>query len=241
MDGHRPIVPAARLRLRGPLPSPLAKLGDDWVPRPAPSGEPETFGDLHDYVRRRKAAHVRGAQASKPAWYSPAVRFCTSEFKRGPLRRATAKLIAAWRKGGDRGRACRVLSVQGLRADESSQRAKRSPLARDDSFSSSNREVWTWLPAHAWDARAVWSVIRDSGAPHHWAYDVGMPRLSCSICIYAPKAALILAGHYNRQRLVEKVELEDETGDTFKADLSLREILAEVDAGEWPSVDDWTM
>lgn len=152
-------------------------------------------------------------------------------------------LIDQWRKANPEhhGRACRVLSVQGLRADESSRRAKRKPLGRDDAFSSSKREVWTWLPIHGWSARQVWGTIRDSGAPYHWAYDVGMPRLSCSLCIFAPESALVLAGHYNRARLVAKVDLELETGDTFKHELALGTVLAKVDAGEWPSVDDWTM
>lgn len=203
----------------------------------------ETFGDLHDYVTRRKAAHIRGDQASKPAWYSPSVRFCTSEFKRSPLRLATTRLIKQWRTqaSGRRSTRCRVLSVQGLRADESRARAKRSPLSLDKPFSNSRREVWTWLPIHDWTARHVWSVIRDSGAPYHWAYDVGMPRLSCSLCIFAPRQALTLSGHYNRKRLLEKIELERSTGDTFKADLALSEVLDEVEAGVWPQTEDWTM
>lgn len=203
----------------------------------------ERFGDLHDYVTRRKAAHVRGAQASKPAWYSPAVRFCTSEFKRGPLRRATIKLVAEWRRAhpGRKRSRCRVLSVQGLRADESRARAKRSPLSRDHGFTRGRREVWTWLPCHDWSEREVWATIRDSRAPYHWAYDIGMPRLSCTLCIFAPRAALTLAGHYNRQRLVEKVELERHTGDTFKANLALSEVLRDVDAGVWATTEGWVM
>jgi len=229
----------------------------------------EVFDDLHGYVRRRKLAHIRGDQASKPAWYSPDVRFCTSEFKRGPIRRAIQQLIAEWRAAHPEhnGRPCRVLSVQGLRADESRRRAKRVPFERDVAFSSGmgkgvkpkkpkrtksgkpakprklapGRDVWTWLPIHSWSARDVWGTIRDSGAPYHWAYDVGMPRLSCSLCIFAPESALILAGHYNRARLAEKVELEVETGDTFKADLALADVLDKVNAGVWPSVEDWAM
>jgi 3'-phosphoadenosine 5'-phosphosulfate sulfotransferase (PAPS reductase)/FAD synthetase len=203
----------------------------------------ETFGDMHDYVRRRKLAHVRGDQASKPAWYSPAIRYCTSEFKRSPIRAATQQLIAAWRErtGARVGDRCRVLSVQGLRADESSRRAKRVPFEQDAAFSSARREVWTWLPIHRWSTTQVWATIRDSGAPYNWAYDVGMPRLSCSLCIFAPESALILAGHYNHARLAEKVELEVETGDTFKINLALGDVLAKVEAGEWPSVTDWTM
>ncbi len=224
----------------------------------------EAFDDMHGYVRRRSATGVAG-----PAWYRPDARWCTSEFKRSPIRAATQQLIRRWRAAHPehKNRRCRVLSVQGLRADESSRRAKRVPFERDAAFSSgaeiqetestrwsaftgkplkdrmlaAGRDVWTWLPIHGWSAVEVWGTIRDSGAPYHWAYDVGMPRLSCSLCIFAPEAALILAGHYNRKRLVEKAELEVETGDTFKANLALGDVLAKVDAAEWPTVSDWTM
>jgi 3'-phosphoadenosine 5'-phosphosulfate sulfotransferase (PAPS reductase)/FAD synthetase len=243
-----PLVICSRIgQLKSDRPGKLYETGD-------------TFGDLHDYVRRRKQAHVRGDQASKPAWYSPAIRYCTSEFKRSPIRAATQQLISAWReRTGLHSRACRVLSVQGLRADESSRRAKRVPFELDAAFSTGGREawsastgsplktkrggreVWTWLPIHRWSSTDVWAAIRDSGAPYHWAYDVGMPRLSCSLCIFAPESALILAGHYNHQRLAEKADLERETGDTFKLNLALGDVLAKVDAGEWPSVSDWTM
>ena len=40
--------------------------------------------------------------------------------------------------------------------------------------------------------------IRRSGVPYHYAYDFGMPRLSCMFCFYAPKSALRLAGSHNR-------------------------------------------
>lgn len=50
--------------------------------------------------------------------------------------------------------------------------------------------------------------VRASGVPHHRAYDLGMPRLSCSICIYATPDALLLAGQHRPDLLDEYADLE---------------------------------
>ena len=77
------------------------------------------------------------------------------------------------------------------------------------------RHVDEWLPIHAWTARQVRERIHESGVPHHWAYDIGMPRLSCRFCIFAPAAALITAGYYNRELLADYAGVERRTGHTF--------------------------
>ena len=73
-----------------------------------------------------------------------------------------------------------------------------------------------------------------------------MPRLSCSFCIFAPPAALILAGKHRPDLLAEYVQVERETGHTFRKDLSLVQIQKAVDAirlrGDTaPTVTDWRM
>lgn len=50
--------------------------------------------------------------------------------------------------------------------------------------------------------------------------------------IIAPKPALVLAGKHNRELLEAYVDVERETWHTFKADLSLAEVLEAVKAGE---------
>lgn len=183
----------------------------------------ETFGDMDDYVRRRRRSGIARA------WYRRDARFCTSEFKRGPLNAAAATLVKSTRRK-------MILSVRGMRAEESTARKAMAPFCQDKRFSSSARHMDVWLPVHHWTEREVWALVRDSGSPHHWAYDLGMPRLSCSFCMLAGKAPLTLAGHYNRARLVAKVDLEDELGEPFKKDAPLREVLDLVDAGVWPKV-----
>ena len=108
--------------------------------------------------------------------------------------------------------------------------------------SNGRRDVYQWLPLHDWTVDQVWEAIDESGLPHHWAYDIGMPRLSCCFCIFAPKSALVLAGRHNKELLEEYVRVEEEIGHTFKPDLTLREVLDEVESGETPeTVPDWNM
>lgn len=80
----------------------------------------------------------------------------------------------------------------------------------------------------------MWADIKASGVRHHWAYDLGMPRLSCCFCIFAPKEALMLAGKHNRAKLDAYVEVEQAVGSRFKFELSLLEVRDALDRGEEP-------
>ena len=78
----------------------------------------------------------------------------------------------------------------------------------------------------------MWAAIKASGAPYHPAYDLGMPRLSCVFCIFAPKAALVLAGRHNPELLAEYVQVEQEIGHRFTVKLSMAEVAQAVASGE---------
>lgn len=181
---------------------------------------------LLDYVRRRKK------------WFSPSIRFCTSEYKRGPGGRTITKLSRELTHGPHK-----VLNVLGLRAEESPARAKKKPLVLNARQSTKpkkgtgvrNKEVWDWLPIQDWKLDDVWGDIHESGVRHHYAYDLGMPRLSCCFCIYAPPAALILAGKHNLPLLDEYIEVEKETGHTFWHNKSLSTIKEAIEAGVEPA------
>lgn len=110
----------------------------------------------------------------------------------------------------------------------------RPTMELSDASNKTKREVWDWLPVHAWTEQEVWDRINESGCEHHVAYDLGMPRLSCCFCIFAPKAALLLAGYHNRALLETYCEIERETGFTFKQDVSLCDVQAELEAGWEP-------
>ena len=138
-------------------------------------------GDLLKHVERRGM------------WPSPTARYCTSDHKRSQIAKVVTRLDRERRTK----ETFRVLNCMGIRAEESSARRKKRALAPNRYLSTRSRSAWDWLPIHDWTEQDVWNDIRASGAPYHPAYDLGMPRLSCVLCIYAPTPALVLAGKHN--------------------------------------------
>jgi 3'-phosphoadenosine 5'-phosphosulfate sulfotransferase (PAPS reductase)/FAD synthetase len=119
----------------------------------------------------------------------------------------------------------------GLRADESPARAKKVGFEFDAKASNGRRHVDTWLPIHTWTTEQVWARIEASGVEHHRAYDLGMKRLSCVFCIFAPKSALLIAGAHNPTLLDEYVKVEAKIGHDFRKGFKLKVIQEEVNAG----------
>lgn len=181
---------------------------------------------LLDYVRRRRK------------WPDNKNRYCTSDFKRGPANRILT-LLAARQNGFHALRPARIISVFGFRSEESPRRRKMQNSWQETRLSNGRRSVWIWLPIHHWTTTEVWQDINQSGVPHHWAYDKGMPRLSCRFCIFAPKPALEIAAKYNPEMLEEYKQVEREIGHTFRKDLKIADIEPkEVDE---PISDKWNM
>lgn len=169
-------------------------------------------------------------------WPSSTNRWCTADFKRGPGGRVLTTL--------SRERPGPILHIFGFRAEESPARAKRPVLQLNARWSRSTRPVWDYLPIHDWTVEQVWTRVRHSGLPVHPAYALGMPRLSCVMCIFSPKKALLLAGYHNPEILQQYVEVEREIGHRFRQDLALADIQAELQAGFVPSgdiTDKWNM
>lgn len=177
-------------------------------------------GDLLDYVEHRGK------------WPSSAARYCTSDFKRGPVRVLMTKLVKARRVKGQP--PVRILNCMGLRADESPARAKREPFHFDEHASNGRRHVDEYLPIHDWTTADVWTRIAQSKLPHHRAYDLGMSRLSCVFCIFAPREALLLAAMHNPDLLTEYADVERRIGHTFRQHQSLVQIETALAAGERP-------
>lgn len=166
-------------------------------------------GDLLDQIEQR------GMFPSSTA------RYCTSDQKRDQV----AKLITRVTNEVYEGEQIRILNCMGLRAQESSARAKRAPISIDKRATNGKREVTEWLPILDWTEDRVWAAIRTSGVEHHWAYDAGMPRLSCCFCILASKSALIRAAQLNPELAEEYAAVEERINHKFKKDLSMREII----------------
>ena len=178
---------------------------------------------LLDYVRRRGK------------WPSREQRWCTSDFKRGPGARVITELTR------DLG-PCKVLYVFGFRAQESPFRKSKKVLSQVPRHSTKKRKVDEWLPIHSWSTKKVWEITRKHNIPYHWAYDLGMPRLSCVFCIFSPFDALVLAGQQNPELLDEYVQIEQEIGHTFKADMTIASVKQAIKEGYQPkSIRNWIM
>lgn len=107
---------------------------------------------------------------------SPSQRQCTSDLKRGPIQ----KFINNYAKeNGFK----YVVNCMGLRAEESSSRAKKTPFQFMPKKSAKHRLQYEWLPIHDMLIDEVWETIQNAGQKRHYAYDEGMSRLSCCFCI----------------------------------------------------------
>ena len=118
-------------------------------------------------------------------WPSSSARWCTSDYKTGPIQRELRRYLKAHPRFGGR-----LISAMGMRAAESPARARKSPWRRNDRMSVAGREVFDWLPVFHLSTEEVFRVIREAGKSPHWAYAAGMSRLSCSFCILASRADL---------------------------------------------------
>lgn len=169
-------------------------------------------------------------------WPSSQQRYCTSDFKRGPGGRVITKLQSGREES-------KVLYVFGFRAEESPARSKKEPLALNKNYTTkSGREVWDYLPVHHWDAELVWRTIRENDIPYHWAYDLGMPRLSCCFCIFSPFDALVTAGYANPELLDRYVEVERKIGHTFRDGFAIEEVKKAIEEEYQPEqIEDWVM
>ncbi len=170
-----------------------------------------TEEQLLDYVRRRGM------------FPSSTTRWCTSDFKRAPCQRVITELGRRVQQG-DRKKPVNILQVFGFRAQESPARAKKPVIQKSKTASTKSRTVIDWHPILDWTEDQVWDDIAHSGVPYHPAYDLGMPRLSCVFCVFAPEHALKIAGRANPELLDKYVEVEAEIGHTFRKDFAIASI-----------------
>ena len=130
-------------------------------------------------------------------------RSCTSDLKRGPIRRA----LNAWLRENPQSTPY-VLNTLGLRAEESVDRAKGAlfafspdascpnapwPDAGIRKTSATRRLVFNWNPIHHLTEPQVFATIAAAGQSPHWAYSVGARRLSCTTCIFSSEDDIRIA------------------------------------------------
>ena len=168
-------------------------------------------------------------------WPSRSQRWCTSDFKRGPGDKVLRRLA-------NQREAKNVLYIFGFRADESTDRAKKKRLSQNHRLSTKKRKVWEFNIVLHWDLERVWRVIINNSLPYHWAYDIGMPRLSCVFCIFAPKDALVIAGKKNPKLLDRYIATEKKIGHTFKNGFAIAEVKKLINNGYEPkAIPNWGM
>ena len=141
---------------------------------------------------------------SRGMFPSPKYRQCTSDLKRGPIKKA----IRHWIKRT--GHSGLVVECIGLRAQESTSRAKTcaQPLKFDAGNSKAGREWYTWLPIAQFSTEQVFETIAGAGEQPHWAYGAGMSRLSCCFCIMASADDLRVSAQRNPDLYARYVALE---------------------------------
>lgn len=142
---------------------------------------------------------------------SPSQRQCTSDLKRGPIER-TIRGICAERKAAGHPAWGLVVNCMGMRAAESSGRAKLKAFKLSEGNSKAGREWYDWLPIHELSTEQVFERIAAAGQKPHWVYAAGMSRFSCRFCIMSNKADLTTAAKLAPRNYAQYVELERSTG-----------------------------
>lgn len=143
-----------------------------------------------------------------PSWPSASTRQCTSDLKRGPIQKFINNYAL---KNGFK----EVVNCMGLRAEESPGRAKKIPFQFKEINSCKHRKQYEWLPIHDWLIDKVWKTIKTAGEKRHYAYDLGMTRLSCKFCIMSNEHDLKVA-YNNDPELGDKyIKMEEFTGYTM--------------------------
>jgi len=136
---------------------------------------------------------------------SARARFCTEELKHFPICRQVQLPLM---KTG------RVLSWQGVRADESPSRAKAKPLEQGDG------RIWHFRPILSWSVGDVFELHRRHGLEPNPLYKLGFGRVGCMPCIMARKAEIgLIAARFPEE--IERVrEWEFLVSNTCKRGLS---------------------
>jgi 3'-phosphoadenosine 5'-phosphosulfate sulfotransferase (PAPS reductase)/FAD synthetase len=180
------------------------------------------------WSRKEKNPRPEGDQEatiSTIPWPSSAARYCTSDQKVSPI----GKFVTTLHNRHGREKPMRVLNTLGIRAQESSARAKKRGFGPKGAYQTSGtakkgkRTVDEWYPIFGWGETQVWDTIKSPGAPpYHKAYDLGMRRLSCVFCVFATEEDLTTAAKHNPKLFSEYVELEKRVGHTFQQNRSLQ-------------------
>lgn len=139
---------------------------------------------------------------------SPKNRQCTSDLKRGPIDKLIRWICKTFRF-------TQVVNCMGLRAEESSGRAKKEVFKIRKHMTVAGRTVYDWLPIHEVTTKEVFEWIAMNNEKPHWAYASGMTRLSCCFCIMSSEQDLYTASKLNPVLFKKYVDLEKQIDSTM--------------------------
>lgn len=160
--------------------------------------------------------HRARTRPDVPAFPSSKNRYCTSDLKRGPIFKFIRRDMRA--RGATLGVNC-----TGLRAEESNNRAKKTPLCINPRLTIRARTVYEWLPIHEWTECQVFAAIAAAGQNPFHAYAKGNKRVSCVFCIFGDDSDLANGRRERPGLYQEYIAVEDVTDSTMFHTESLRE------------------
>lgn len=131
-------------------------------------------------------------------------RQCTSDLKRDPINTWIRQNITD----------PVVVSAMGLRAEESSARAKKKRLSRSKRETNSVRTVWEWLPIQDWSEITVLQFLKDRGLPLHPVYKY-LRRFSCRLCLYMTDHDVRAVAEHDPQAILIIQRIEEKIGFTM--------------------------
>lgn len=115
-------------------------------------------------------------------WSTASMRFCTSELKTAVICRELVRRFPN----------SIILSVAGIRREESPNRAKAKPQKQQNKLTSATQHTtgYDWLPILDWTRDEVIALHEERGFPLHTTYTTNS-RVSCMFCILASRADLV--------------------------------------------------
>jgi len=155
-----------------------------------------------------------------PSFPSAKHRQCTSDLKRDPIDREVRAYANAHGYSV-------IISATGIRAGESTARAKVETFKLNTRNTTASRDWYEWAPIHSLSTLDVWCVIRGAGQHPHPAY-AGNERLSCVFCIMGSKNDIVHGALARPELFARIAEVEARTGYTLHMSRkSLTQIVAE--------------
>jgi 3'-phosphoadenosine 5'-phosphosulfate sulfotransferase (PAPS reductase)/FAD synthetase len=175
-------------------------------------GSEKTLLNYVEYRNRKNIAKHAAGKSKKvdPCWPSKGQRWCTSELKRDPIAREIRRVM------DERGLKL-AINCEGIRADESDDRAAKNPFEPHKTLNGpAGREVWNWYPIFTLTTFDVFATIRGAGQQPHQAYYSGNKRLSCVFCVFGCKGDIVNGARQRPELFAKYAALEASTGFTAK-------------------------